>query len=153
MNSKPLHPVLKNRAFQRILILIVAVLAALSSSATAQDTKTTADNPIKAEMRLLNNAFNNLINSLILNNPKAVEEPFHKVHKAKSNTEKALERGDVRLPKNNDKLKQFIEMDKEFHENIEILIEASRKGDMNKVQKTTHELLNGCIGCHNKFRN
>ena len=137
----------------KIYILIVAVLAAWSSSATAQDTKATTDNPIKAEMRLLNNAFNNLINSLILNNPKAIEEPFHKVRKAKSNTEKALERGDVRLPKNNDKIKQFIKMDKEFHENMEILIEASRKGDMNKVQKTAHELLNGCIGCHNKFRN
>ena len=137
----------------KIYILIAAVFAALSSSATAQDTKTTADNPIKAEMRLLNDAFHNLINSLILNNPKAVEEPFHAVHRAKANTEKALERGDVRLPKNNDKIKQFIKMDKEFHENMEILIEASRKGDMNKVQKTAHELLNGCIGCHNKFRN
>jgi cytochrome c556 len=137
----------------KIYILIAAVFAAWSSSATAQDTKTTADNPIKAEMRLLNDAFHNLINSIILNNPKAVEEPFHEVHRAKANTEKALERGDVRLPKNNDKIKQFIEMDKEFHENMEILIKASRKGDMNKVQKTTHELLNGCIGCHNKFRN
>ena len=137
----------------KIYILIAAVFAALSSSATAQDTKTTADNPIKAEMRLLNNAFNNLINSLILNNPKAVEEPFHAVHRAKANTEKALERGDVRLPKNNDKIKQFIKMDKEFHENMEILIEASHKGDTKKIQEITHKLLNGCIGCHNKFRN
>lgn len=137
----------------KIYILIAAVFAAWSSSATAQDTKTTADNPIKAEMRLLNNAFNNLINSLILNNPKAVEEPFHEVHRAKANTEKALERGDVRLPKNNDKIKQFIKMDKEFHENMEILIEASQKGNTEKMQEITHKLLNGCIGCHNKFRN
>ena len=67
----------------KIYILIAVVFAAWSSSATAQDTKTTADNPIKAEMRLLNDAFHNLINSLILNNPKAVEEPFHAVHRAR----------------------------------------------------------------------
>ena len=137
----------------KIYILIAVVFAAWSSSATAQDTKTTADNPIKAEMRLLNDAFHNLINSIILNNPQGVEEPFHEVHRAKANKEKALERGDVRLPKNNDKIKQFIKMDKEFHENMEILIEASQKGDTKKMQEITHKLLNGCIGCHNKFRN
>ncbi len=52
-----------------------------------------------------------------------------------------------------DKIKQFIKMDKEFHENMEILIEASQKGDTKKMQEITHKLLNGCIDCHNKFRN
>lgn len=139
----------------KIHILIVAVLLALTSPtmAAAEEAATTADNPVKAEMRLLNKAFLSLIDSLILNNPKAIEEPFHEVHKARIDTEKALEKGNIKLPKNNDKSKQFVELDERFHKKMETLIQASRKGDMKKAQEITHQLLNGCIQCHAKFRN
>ncbi|MDO8445535.1 MAG: hypothetical protein Q7T53_05435 [Deltaproteobacteria bacterium] len=109
--------------------------------------------PVKIEMRLLNDAFKNLIDSLILNTPETIEEPFHEIHKAKANTEAALEKGEIKLPKNGDKMKQFIELDEQFHKKLEILIEASRKKDMKTVQETTHKLLNGCVQCHSKFRN
>lgn len=103
-------------------------------------------------MRLLDKAFKNLIDSFILNNPDAIEEPFHEVHKAKANTEKALEKGELRLPKNSDKIKQFIQMDERFHKKLERLLDASRKKDMKTVQDVTHKLLNGCVECHRKFR-
>ena len=130
------------------LVLGVAVV-------NAEEAKTVppADNPVKAEMRLLDKAFKNLIDSLILNNPKAIEEPFHEVHMAKANTEAALKRGEIKLPKNSNKMKEFVHMDEQFHGKLEALIEASRKGDMKGVQDVTHKLLNGCVQCHNKFRN
>ncbi len=138
------------------LIISAVVSIALSSAVVvrAEEAKTaTADNPVKAEMRLLDKAFKNLIDSLILNKPDAIEEPFHEVHKAKANTEKALEKGEIKLPKNSNKMKEFIHMDEQFHGKLEALIEASRKKDMKAVQDVTHKLLNGCVQCHNKFRN
>lgn len=139
-------------------ILSAVVSIALGSAAIvhaeeAKPVATPADSPVKAEMRLLNDAFKNLLDSLLLNNPKAIEEPFHEVHKAKANTEKALEKGEIKLPKNGDKMKQFVELDEQFHKKLEVLIEASRKADMKKVQAVTHKLLDGCVGCHTKFRN
>ena len=134
-------------AVSMALSAVVAVHAEEAKNAPA------ADNPVKVEMRLLNDAFKNLLDSLILNNPGAIEEPFHEVHRAKANTEKALEKGEIKLPKNSNKMKEFIHMDEQFHGNLEALIEASRKGDMKAVQDVTHKLLNGCVQCHNKFRN
>lgn len=133
----------------------MAALLTLTSAtmSAAEDTATAPDNPVKAEMRLLNEAFLNLIDSLILNNPKAIEEPFQAVHKARADTEKALEKGEIKLPKNNDKIKEFVEMDEQFHKKMEVLLHASGKGNMKRVQETTHQLLNGCIKCHTKFRN
>ncbi|MCC6543744.1 MAG: cytochrome c [Nitrospirae bacterium] len=111
------------------------------------------ESPVKVEMRLLDSAFKNLITSLILNNPKGIEAPFHEVHKAKMNTEKAMEKGEIKLPKNGDRLKEFIEMDEKFHKELEGLLAASGKGDMKKVQAAAHRLLDACVQCHNRFRN
>lgn len=139
-----------------ILSAVVSVALGSAAMVHAEEAKpvaTPADSPVKAEMRLLNDAFKNLIDSLILNTPETIEEPFHEVHKAKANTEAALEKGEIKLPKNGDKMKQFVELDEQFHKNLELLIEASRKKDMKTVQETTHKLLNGCVQCHSKFRN
>lgn len=139
-----------------ILSAVVSVASGSAAIVNAEEAKTAPAagiSPVKIEMRLLNDAFKNLIDSLILNTPETIEEPFHEVHKAKANTEAALEKGEIKLPKNGDKMKQFVEMDEQFHKKLEILIEASRKKDMKTVQETTHKLLNGCVQCHSKFRN
>lgn len=138
---------------KHILIIAASLLLTSATMSAAEETATAVDNPVKAEMRLLNQAFLNLIDSIILNNPKAIEEPFHAVHEAGLNTEKALKDGKIKLPKNNDRMKEFVEQDKQFHKKMEVLIQASGKSDMKKVQEITHQLLNGCIKCHVKFRN
>ena len=84
-----------------------------------------AESSLKIEMRFLDKAFKNLIDSLIFGNLKAVEEPFHAVHEAKVNTEKALKRGEIKLPKNPDKAREFVRMDGEFHRHLEDLLEAA----------------------------
>lgn len=140
---------------KKLIMSAVVSLVLGAAFVNAEEVKTapTGDNPVKVEMRLLDKAFKNLIDSLILNNPKAIEEPFHEVHMAKANTEKALEKGEIKLPKNGDKMKEFVEMDEEFHKKLVVVIMASRKGDMKAVQDATHKLLDGCVQCHSKFRN
>lgn len=147
----------KNKGEKMKKLIISAALSVVLSSAVvnAEEAKTApaADNPVKAEMRLLDKAFKNLIDSLILNNPQAIEESFHEVHMAKATTEAALKRGEIKLPKNSNKMKEFVHMDEQFHGKLEALIEASRKKDMKTVNDVTHKLLNGCVQCHDKFRN
>lgn len=132
---------------------LVLVVASMSVADAQQAAPAPAESPLKIEMRLLDKAFKNLIDSLIFGNLKAVEEPFHAVHEAKANTDKALKRGEINLPKNADKVKEFVRMDGEFHRHLEDLMEAAGKGDAKGVQRMTMKLLNGCVQCHAKFRN
>lgn len=142
---------------KKLVAVAVVSLAMVAGTANAEEATTTPSeagiSPVKIEMRLLNDAFLNLIDSLVLNTPDLIEEPFHKVHMAKANTEKALEKGEIKLPKNGDKIKQFVELDEQFHKKLEVLIEAAGKKDMKEIQEVTHKLLNACVQCHSKFRN
>ena len=111
-----------------------------------------SENVVKHEMRLLDKAFKNLIDSLLLNKPEAIEAPFHDVHRAKMATEKALHDGKVVLPKNNDKIEEFVELDEAFHDKLRKLLGAAKGGDSTEILKSAHEVLDGCVGCHTKFR-
>lgn len=137
--------------FMSILSCLAFAIRSEGAAVAAEPAET--ENPVKAEMRLLNTAYMNLITSLIFNNPGAIAEPFHEVHKATEVTEKAIKSGKVKLPKNNDKMKRFIEMDEQFHKNTEELLTAARRGNMQWVEGVTNKLLTGCIQCHKMFRN
>ena len=112
-----------------------------------------AENAVIHEMRLLDKAFKNLIDSLLLDTPEAIEAPFHDVHRAKMATEKALKAGKVKLPKNGDKLDEFVEMDEAFHGKLKKLLGAARKKDRKGIQDSAHEILDSCVQCHSRFRN
>ena len=144
---------MKKIRYISLTAVILLVFGFYSAFSTENKGLALLENPLKTEMQVLDNAFKNLITSIVLNNLSAIEEPFHEVHKAKHKTEEALERKEIVLPKNNDKMAEFTKIDNKFHHELEDLIEASRKGDLKKVQKVTHELLDTCIQCHTKFRN
>lgn len=112
-----------------------------------------AENAVKHEMRLLDKAFKNLIDSLLLDTPEAIESPFHDVHRAKMATEKALKAGKVKLPKNGDKLDEFVALDEAFHGKLKRLLGAARKKDRKGIQASAHEILDSCVQCHSMFRN
>lgn len=129
--------------------------AAHSAEAVPQ-TKTPADktpNPVKDEMVALNEAFKNLLDAILLNEPEKIELPFHNVHNAKEKTMAAVKKGEVKLPKNNDKFKEFEKLDEKFHHDLEAIIEAADKKDMKTVKARTHKLIDACVECHSRFRN
>lgn len=108
---------------------------------------------VKHEMRLLDAAFKNLLDAILLDSPDTIEAPFHEVHKAKMETEKALKSGKVKLPKNSDKLDEFVRMDEAFHGKLVKLLGAAGKRDRKGIKDSAHEILDGCVQCHNRFRN
>ena len=133
-------------------IAMIGMVGISSPILAAKDIVYPDDNAVRAEMRLLDKAFKNAIDGLLLNRPEIIEQPFHEVHKAKMNTEKAIKKGNIKLPKNSNKLKEFVELDEAFHEKLVGLLKASRKKDMNAVKTSIDEILDGCVQCHNKFR-
>jgi len=132
--------------------LALALMLAFASTVYAEAPAKPASNPLKDEMWRLNAAFKGLIDSLVLRKPGDIAGPFEEVLKAKEKTEAALEKGEIWLPKNNDRKEEFKKMDEAFHGQIEDLIKKSKKGDMKGVQALTHKLLDGCVRCHNMFR-
>ena len=111
------------------------------------------EDAVKHEMRLLNAAYKNLLDSILLDTPEAIEAPFHDVHRAKMATEKALKAGKVKLPKNGDKLDEFVEMDEAFHGKLKKLLGAARKQDRKGIKNSVHEIVDACVECHSRFRN
>lgn len=107
---------------------------------------------LKIEMRVLNEAYKNLIECLILKMPEGIEDPFREVKKARIYTEEALDRGQIYLPMENDKIMQFEGLYKQFYKKLDVLIEASRKKDVETLRELTPQLLNDCIQCHDRFR-
>ena len=111
------------------------------------------EDAVKHEMRLLDAAYKNLLDSILLDTPEAIEPPFHEVHRAKMATEKALHADKVKLPKNGDKLNEFVEMDEIFHGKLKKLLGAAREKDRKGIQDSAHEILDSCVQCHTRFRN
>lgn len=127
--------------------------APATSKAQPKASADKAPNPVKDEMVALNEAFKNLLDSILLNEPEKIELPFHNVHRAKEKTMAAVKKGEVKLPKNNDKFKEFEKLDEKFHHDLEKIIEAADKKDMKTLTARTHKLFDSCMECHTKFRN
>jgi len=142
---------------------IVLMLTLSTSAWTAEDhhshesngvkERVPAEMAVKHEMRLLDGAFKNLLDAILLDTPETIEAPFHEVHNAKMETGKALRAGKIKLPKNGDKVDEFVQMDEAFHNKLRKLLGAARKKDRQGIKASAHEILDGCIQCHNKFRN
>lgn len=137
-------------------ILIAVVFLALGvgvAVANAEEARvqTPYDSPVRVEMRLLDTAFKNLLTSLILNKPEAIKAPFVEVHKAKANTDAAIKKGEAKVPRNNNKMKEFVALDTKFHKLLEQVIGAASKRDMKTVQAITHKITDICVQCHSQY--
>lgn len=132
---------------------------------------------LKLEMRILNEAYKNLIECLVLDLPEGIEDPFLEVKKAKVSTEEALKKGDIYLLSGKENTIQFKEMYEQFYQKVDVLIEASKKKDREELRRVvgrelsetvvddaswrrdtqalrelTPQLLKDCIKCHDRFR-
>ncbi len=109
-------------------------------------------NPLKQEMRYLDAAFGRLLSGIALEDLSAVAGSFEGLHEYKEETEKALERGDLTLPKNNDKLRLFKQLDDNFHKELEFMLNQAKANDAKAVKASAIRLLDSCIECHRMFR-
>ena len=109
-------------------------------------------NPLIGEMLILDNAFQQVVSAVALGDGAKVSKALEAMHGTMEKTHEGVHEGTVTIPKNAHREKEFVEMDKEFHANLERLADAGHKNDQAKMLSLTKILLEGCVNCHREFR-
>lgn len=109
-------------------------------------------NPLTEEMVQLDEVFRAVVSGVALGDNERVHAAIESMHGAMEKTHEGVKAGTVKTPKNPEKVKEFVKMDKEFHARLETLAHAAQKNDQKKMLALTKQLLDGCVGCHQMFR-
>ncbi len=135
------------------LFLIILTVAIGGASFLGISARGQAVNLVKEEMIALDAAFKKIIDAVVLANMKIIKPALKDVHEAREEVEKAVKAGQkITLQKNQDKFKEFVELDDKFHEEMELLAKAAEEGNKNLVLKQTHKLLDACVVCHEGYK-
>ncbi len=109
-------------------------------------------NAVQNEMRVLHDAFQEATQAVINNQLSHVVPAIQKVDAARKHTVEALNKGEIKLPKNGDKLDEFVQEDEAFHGELIKFVQAANANDLQAASKQAGVVLNTCTQCHLKFR-
>lgn len=109
-------------------------------------------NPLMEEMVILDGAFREVVSAVSLGDGARVHKALESMHGTMEKTHEGLHSGSVKIPRNSDRLSDFVQMDKEFHGNLEALAQAAHANDQQAMLVLTKKLLDGCVNCHRTFR-
>lgn len=127
--------------------------ASPSASVTASpDAVPAGVNAVQNEMRLLHEAMRNCVTAVAYGTLDSIPESLHTVHRARELTEKALESGAYKLPRNADKQAAFEELDEQFHAELEKLVATAKSKDAAATGTEIGVVLSKCSGCHGQFK-
>ena len=112
-----------------------------------------AGTPLRAEIAPHDSVFHEVVSGVALGDGARVHKALEEMHGAMEKTHEGLHHGSVSIPKNADRVQEFIDQDKRFHAKLETLAAAARKNDQQAMLKLTKELLDACVKCHGVFRN
>jgi Cytochrome C' len=111
-----------------------------------------ATSPLIEEMVVLDSVFRKIVSAVVLGEGEKVRKAIHSMHGAMEKTHEGIHSGTVTLPRNNDRMKEFVKRDMKFHEKLEALAEAGGRGDQKEMLALTKKLLDQCVECHRIFR-
>lgn len=107
---------------------------------------------VQNEMRLLLEAMRNTVTAIAMGTLETIPGSLQSVHHARELTEKAVESGEYKLPKNGDKLAEFKEFDEAFHGELEKLVAAAQSKNAQATATQLGVVLSKCDGCHTQYR-
>ena len=108
--------------------------------------------PLIEEMLQLDAVFRDVVSGVAVGDGVRVHEALEKMHGAMEKTHEGVSHGTVTLKKNADRMKDFVEQDKQFHAKLEDLAKAAHRNDGNAMLSLTKDLLDRCVKCHRDFR-
>jgi cytochrome c556 len=111
------------------------------------------DDPLKEEMVKLDAVFREVVSGVSLGDGARVRRALETMHGAMEKTHEGVRHSTVQIPKNPDRVKEFVELDRKFHAKLDTLATAAHKNDQQAMLKLTKGLLDGCVQCHSTFRN
>jgi cytochrome c556 len=110
------------------------------------------ENPLMEEMIILDGVFREVVSAVSLGDGARVHTALESMHGTMEKTHEGVHSGSVKIPRNSDRLNEFVQMDKEFHVNLEALAQAAHANNQQEMLVLTKKLLDGCIHCHRTFR-
>ena len=138
-----------------LLAAVPAVYAAVHEGHDHNKMHAAADNganPLIEEMVQLDEVFRAVVSGVALGDGERVHAAIESMHGAMEKTHEGVHAGKVTTPKNPEKVKEFVKMDRDFHAKLEALAHAAHKNDQKKMLALTKQLLDGCVSCHQIFR-
>ena len=145
---------MNRKRFISIIIVVGVFGSCLTGNSAVSETKPGGGMTLlKQEMHALDGAFEAMINAVIFGNMQLIKPTIPPLLKAKDEVGKALNAGEkMILPKNQDKLKEFIKLHYRFHKDFEALVKAAEKGHKKVFKDQMHKLLDACVVCHESFK-
>ena len=117
-----------------------------------QATTAASANPVQHEMRVLHEATRDWVTAVANNDLAQIPASIPRIHQARTATEKALESGSYRPPKNPDRLEDFKKQDEAFHDSLVELLKAAKEKDLPRTTEQLGTVLQGCTSCHLEYR-
>ncbi len=109
-------------------------------------------NPLIEEMQQLDSSFKEIVSAVAVNDGGRVHKAIEAMHGRMERTQEAVHSGEVKVPKNPDRVKEFVALDKEFHSNLEKLAHSAEAESRPKMLLYTKKLMDGCVKCHSIFK-
>ncbi|MBI3179119.1 MAG: cytochrome c [Deltaproteobacteria bacterium] len=134
------------------MIVLSIGLGLLSRSAAAEPPAKQPPNVVQVEMQALVAALQTAVASIGAGDVREVAHTLHRVHEARNATEKALHSGAYKPPQNAAKLADFAKLDTAFHHELERMVGASGKNDVQGTAVALGAALGQCQGCHALFK-
>lgn len=110
------------------------------------------ENPLMEEMVILDGVFREVVSAVALGDGKRVHTALESMHGTMEKTHEGVHSGLVKIPRNSDRINEFVQRDKEFHSDLETLADAARTNSHEEMLSLTKKLLDGCVHCHQIFR-
>jgi cytochrome c556 len=109
-------------------------------------------NPLIEEMVILDKVFRDVVSGVAVGDGEAVHKALHAMHGTMEKTHEGVHAGAVKIPRNADRIEEFVALDKRFHQDLEALAHAAHAHDQEKMLGLTKQLLDACVRCHQRFR-
>jgi cytochrome c556 len=144
---------MRQRIASMILATALFLLSYPSPASSAQaDHPRKGPNPLIEEMMTLDRVFRDVVSAVSLRDNEGVHKALESMHGTMEKTHEGVHTGSVVIPKNAKRIKEFVQMDRDFHEKLESLAGAAHRNDQKKMLLLTKQLLDGCVQCHEMFR-
>jgi cytochrome c556 len=120
---------------------------------STKELTSTGTNPLTEEMVKLDKVFHEVVSGVALGDGDRVQKAVESMHGTMEKTHEGVHHDTVRLPKNADRMEDFVRQDMQFHGDLEKLATAAGKNDRDEMLRLAKKLLDQCVACHREFRN
>jgi cytochrome c556 len=129
-----------------------AAVGAQDRHAVGANGKPVSSKQLIYEMIKLDGALRKIVSAVALGDAKRVRAVLKTVHGEMEKTQEGIRQGSIKLPKNRERISEFVEMDEKFHAGLEELDEAAAKNDRQAMLAAAKTMMEGCVNCHAAFR-